>query len=272
MATTFCKSQAKVALQDQGKQNIINKQDSGVQKNVPSANGSRTVPKDGYVFTIGSTAHFQALFTDTDQPVQVDVGTKPKALIYINGINEFTIDGELTQGQLYEYSFLWDIPQGTDPRSRYMVEYRAFFGGIEYVWGQEFFRLTLSPQNIKLKQPAYATVDEMRLDKPNIDSYLPPQLKNDREARDKILHQYLVSSSKELNGQLNLRDFHSVFNDNFNLYVRYHAIWSLLGGVMGEDGNAVSEKSLNFWEKRWRHVLKQIKMHSQLSNIPTGRA
>ena len=272
MATTFCKSQAKVALQDQGKQNIINKDDSGSGRNTPSSTGSRIVPKDSYSFVVGSTAEFQAMFTDTDKPIQVDTGTTPKAHIYIDGKLEYSIDGSLTQGQLYEYSFFWEIPTNVNIRGRFMVEYRGTLGGTEYVWGQEFFRVALSPQNIKLKQPAYATVDQLRLTKPNIDSYLPIDLKTDKHARDSILQEFLSVSSKELNGQLNLRDFHSVYNDNFNLYVRYHAVWSIIGSQMGEDGSAVSEKSLNFWEKKWKHVLKQIKMHSQLSNIPTGRA
>jgi hypothetical protein len=272
MATTFCKSQAKVALQDQGNQNILNKKAGKSGKNTPSSTGSRVIPKDGYKFVIGSTAEFQAIFTDTDKPIQVDTGTAPQAHVYIDGRLSYTIDGDLTAGQLYEYSFFWEIPQGMHPRAVFMVEYRGTLGGTEYVWGQEFFQLNVSPQNIKLKQPAYATVDQLRLTKPNIDSYLPIELKNDKSARDYILQEHLATSSMELNGQLNLRDFHSVFNDNFNLYVRYHAVWSIIGSQMGEDGSAVGEKTLNFWEKKWKAVLKQIKMHSQLSNIPTGRA
>lgn len=272
MATTFCKSQAKVALQDQGKQNIINKKSSNSGRTSPSTTGSRITPKDSYVFIAGAMAEFQAMFTDTDKPIQVDSNTVPSAHIYRNGILFESVNGQLTDGQVYEYSFFWDIPSDLDTRAQFMVEYRGLLGGVDYVWGQEFFVVNRSPQNIKLKQPAYATVEQIRLIKPNIDSYLPIDLKNDKAGRDALLHNYLVESSKELNGQLNLRDFHSSYNDNFNLYVKYHAVWSILGSQMGEDGSAVSEKSLNFWEKRWGKVLKQIKMHSQLSNIPAGRA
>lgn len=271
MATTFCKSDAKLAVQDQGAQNIVNKK-QGTGNIPPSAIGSRIVPKDGYSFVSGTTAQFQATFTDTDKPIQVDTGFKPRAIIRAGGQVVADIQGDLTQGQLYEYSFFWEIPMDANPRAIYTVEYRGQVGGLEYVWGSEYFKVSTAPQNIKLKQPAYATVDEIRLDKPNIDSYLPIAYKEDKIKRDYILHQQLVTSSKELNGQLNLRDFHSIYNDNFNLYVRYHAIWSIIGSQMGEDGSAVSERSLNFWQKKWEAVLKQIKMHSQLSNIPTGRA
>ena len=41
--------------------------------------------------------------------------------------------------------------------------------------------------------------------------------------------------------------------------------------AMGEDGNAVSEKSLAVQESKWKNILKQIKMQSQLSSIPFGR-
>lgn len=271
MATTFCKSDAKLAVQDQGGQNIVNKKGSG--DNIPpSAVGSRIVPKDGYSFIAGSTAEFQASFTDTDKPVQIDSGFKPRAIVRAGSQIVADIQGDLSQGQLYQYSFFWEIPMDANPRASYTVEYRGQLGGLEYVWGSEFFKLAIAPQNIKLKQPAYATVDELRLDKPNIDSYMPIEYIGDKNKRDYILHQQLVTSSKELNGQLNLRDFHSIYNDNFNLYVRYHSIWSIIGSQMGEDGSTVSERSLTFWEKKWRAVLKQIKMHSQLSNIPTGRA
>jgi hypothetical protein len=271
MATTFCKSDAKIAVQDQGNQNIINKKD-GNGAIPPSAIGNRIVPKDGYSFIAGSTAHFQATFTDTDKPIQIDTGFKPRAVIRAGGMIVEEVEGDLSEGQLYEYSFFWQIPMDINPRASYTVEYRGQLGGLEYVWGSEYFKVAIAPQNIKLKQPAYATVAELRLDKPNIDSYLPIEYTGDKLKRDYILHQQLVTSSKELNGQLNLRDFHSTYNDNFNLYVRYHSIWSIIGSQMGEDGSTVSERTLNFWEKKWKAVLKQIKMHSQLSNIPTGRA
>jgi hypothetical protein len=272
MATTFCKSQAKVALQDQGSQNIINSTGTQSGLNTPSANGSRIVPKDAYKFVAGSTAVFHAIFTDTDKPVQVDTGTKPTAVIYQNGVAIEAIEGELAQGQLYEYEFKWNIPQGINIRTQFIVVYRGELGGVEYVWGQEYFVVTIAPQNIKLKQPGYATVDEVRQTYFGIDTFFPDSLKQDKQARDALIQQQIVTSSKELNGQLNLRDFHSVYNDNFNLYVRYHTVWSIMMSGMGADSSTASSALLDRYEKRWRDVLKQIKMHSQLSNIPTGRA
>jgi hypothetical protein len=239
----------------------------------PSANGTRIEPKDSYIFIIGSTAIFKATFTDTDKPTQVDTGTTPKATIYQSGIYIATISGSLVLGQNYEYQFNWDIPMDSSVNgTTYSVTYTGFLGGAEYNWGYEFFRIQVGPSNIKLKVQAYATVDELRQDKFNIDSYLPESLSKDKEARDHLLQQQLVSASKWLNGQLNLRDFHSSYNDNFNQFVRYYAIWSILGQSLGEEGSAVSDRSLRFWEDKWKAVMKQIKMHSQLSNIPVGRA
>lgn len=270
MATTFCKSQATIAAQDAGSQNIVNKK-SPSSASLNSSIGSRTIPKDRYKFTAGSTAIFQATFTDTDKPIRVDTGTHARAVIYQNDVVLTEITGELTVGQNYEYQFDWNIPQDISLNRIYSIEYRGILSGIEYVWGREYFSVNNSPQNIKLKQPAYATVDEVRKLKQNIDAYLSPVIKDDKAARDSIIHEFLVDSSKELNGQLNLRDFHTVYNDNFNLYTKYHAIWSIIGSQMGENSATVSDRSLGFWEKKWKHTLKQIKMHSQLSAIPAGR-
>lgn len=258
---------------------VVNQQGSNIVNQTsnpripPSANGTRIEPKDSYIFIIGSTAIFKVTFTDSDKPVQVDTGTKPMATIYQDGQYVASVDGDLVPGQNYEYQFAWPVP--SDIRlagATFSVTYTGYLGGRAYNWGYEFFRLQTEPSNIKLKVQAYATVDELRQDKFNIDSYLPENLSKDKEARDHLLHQQLVSASKWLNGQLNLRDFHRAYNDNFNQFVRYYAIWSILGQSLGEEGSAVSDRSLRFWEDKWKAVLKQIKMHSQLSNIPTGRA
>jgi len=271
MATTFSKQNAKVAKQDIGKQQLVSSTSSSSGASSLKNNGTRVTPKNAYRFVAGSTATFQAIFTDNDKPVKVDTGTTPTAQIYQNGNPIAIVDGQLTPGQTYEYSFDWEIPQDVDVLGRFWVVYQGFFGGLDLIWGDEEFEINRTPSNIKFKTPAYATVDELRRTHPYIDSYLPPDLSKDREARDSLLHSFLSDSSKELNGQLHLRDFHSVYNDNFNLYTRYHAVWSILITAPSQDGSAVSEKVLGMWEKKWRHVLKQIKMHSQLSSIPAGR-
>lgn len=271
MATNLGSFSSKTPVSQQNGSNIVNQTSN--PRIPPSANGTRIEPKDSYIFVRGSTAIFKATFTDTDKPVQVDTGTQPMATIYQNGNVSETVPGTLVEGQLYEYKFEWSIPMDVDLKgSTYSVTYTGFLGGIEYAWGHEFFRINPGPSNVKLKAQAYATVDELRQDKFNIDSYLPESLSKDKAARDHLLHQQLVTATKWLNGQLNLRDFHSSYNDNFNLCVRYYTIWSILGQSLGEEGSAVSDRSLRHWEEKWRHELKQIKMHSQLSNIPTGRA
>ncbi len=272
MATSFGEKKKVVQSTDGSHgNNIIN--NVNTPRNIPSANGSRIEPKDRYIFTRNSTAIFKATFHDTDKPIQIDAGFKPVAIIRRNGYQFVDpIEGDLVAGQLYEYQFTWTIPHNTDIFSTWFIEYRGVFGGTEYVWGGEFFQISNAPQNIKLKEPAYATVDQLRLDKFNIDSFLPKNLAQDKPARDEILHHYLITATKELNGQLNLRDFHSTYNDNFNLYTRQYSIWMILGQAQGEEGSAVSDRALKHWEDRWKHTLKQIKMHSQLSNIPAGRA
>lgn len=272
MATTFGQKTKVVQSTDGSRgNNIIN--NTNTPRNVPSTNGTRIEPKDTYKFVMNSVGVFKAAFYDTDKPIQVDAGTKPAAIIRRNGYQfDDAIEGQLVAGQTYEYQFSWTIPTNADIYSTWYIEYRGVLGGIEYVWGGEFFQVSPSPQNIKLKEPAYATVDQLRLDKFNIDSYLPQTLAQDKQARNEILHHYLVSASENLNGQLNLRDFHSTYNNNFNQYVRQYAIWMILGQAQGEEGSAVSDRSLKHWEDRWKHTLKQIKMHSQLSNIPAGRA
>lgn len=271
MSTTLGSFSSKTPVVQQSSNNIVNQTSN--PRIPPSANGTRIEPKDSYIFVLGSTAIFKATFTDTDKPVQVDTGTTPSAVIHQNGNVLETISGSLVTGQLYEYQFEWSVPSDADLKgTTYSVSYTGTLGGIEYNWGSEFFRLQAAPSNVKLKVQAYATVDELRQDKFNIDSYLPESLSKDKEARDHLLHQQLISASKWLNGQLNLRDFHSSYNDNLNQFTRYYAIWSILGQSLGEEGSAVSDRSLRFWEDKWKAVLKQIKMHSQLSNIPTGRA
>jgi len=270
VATTFCDKKPVVTQGSEDGQDILYQTDQTQYQ--PSKVGSRTVQKDAYRFVVGSQAHLQAMFQDGDKSIQVDVGTKPTAEIFANGVFVDSIEGELSSGQVYEYSFYWNVPADADISARYNVKYTGQYGGTLFVWGTEFFVVAGAPTNIKLKVPAYATVDEVRKDKANIDSYLPPDLRENKAARDELIHHHLVTATKELNGQLNLRDFHYEYNDNFNLYTRYYAIWSILGSMAGEEGQATSERTLDRWEKRWRHVLKQIKMHSQLSNIPTGRS
>jgi len=271
MATTFGGKTKVIATSDgSGGHNIV--ANVSTPRNAPSASGSRVEPKDSYKFVIGNTAVFKMTFFDTDSPIKADTGTKPVAEISQNGNIICNIEGILGVNQSHEYVFEWLVPTYIAPSGVYTVAYKIRYGGSIFVAGSEFFKLKTHATNIKIKPQAYATVDELRQDKFNIDAYLPPDLKQDKIARDSLLQQQLVTSSKWLNGQLNLRDFHSVYNDNFNLFTRYYTVWSILGQSLGESGSAISDKTLKFWETKWKEVLKQIKMHSQLSNIPVGRA
>ena len=99
MATTF-DVKTPVVIQTDGSsgQNIISNEQT--PQNAPSANGARKEPKDSYLFVIGSSAEFRAIFTNTDKPINVDTGTVPTAVI-IHNCEELTeINGQLAQGQL----------------------------------------------------------------------------------------------------------------------------------------------------------------------------
>jgi hypothetical protein len=271
MATTFGQKTPVVGnTQGSAGQSIVNNIQTP-QANL-SNNGTRIEPKDSYSFVLGSVATFKAIFNDNDKPILVRAGTQPYITIKQNGqIITDNIYGNLVTGQAFEYEFQWEVPNNIDPSSVFYVEYYGYLNTVLYNFGNEYFRISPSPSNIKLKEPAYATVDQVRKDKFNIDTYLPIDVRNDQIAKDALIHHHLVTASDYLNGQLNLRDFHSVYNKNFNLFTRYYAIWSIMSQAMGEDGNAVSEKSLSAQESKWKAVLKQIKMHSQLSSIPYGR-
>jgi len=268
MATTFG-IKTSIANDNQSSQDITS--NNQTPQNSPTSSGSRTILKDSYQFVIGTVAEFKATFHNNDKPTRVDSGTSPLIEVLCNGTKIGEAYGQLVDAQKYEYVFFWNIDTSLSPINTYAVKYVGQLNGGTYVFGHEYFTIRSTPSNIKLKEPAYATVQEVRLDKFNIDMYLPDYVRSDTIAKEQLIHHHLVTASEELNGQLSLRDFHTVYNKNFNLFTRYYAIWSILGQSMGEDGNAISEKTLAHWEKRWQHVLKQIKMHSQFSSIPMGR-
>jgi hypothetical protein len=255
--------------QGAGGQTITNNQQSAQLS--PFSSGTRKEPKDTYIFVLGTTAEFKILLLNTDKPTRVDTGTKPTAIVKANGAVVSVVEGNLVQNQIYEYHFLWEIPSTLNPLLTYTIEYTGYVGGAYIVFGHEYFRIQNQMTNVKLKEPAYATVQEIRLDKFNIDAYLPQDIRNDVAAKDALIHHHLVTATKYLQGQLHLRDFHSAYNDNFNLFTRAYTIWLIMGQAMGEDGSAISEKALAIHERKWTAILKQIKMHSQLSAIPVGR-
>lgn len=237
-----------------------------------SSNGIRIEPKDSYNFLSGNIATFRVIFNNNDSPVTVKSGTQPYIIIKQNGAQlSDPIYGNLTQGQAYEYQFDWLVDPLFTTAATYYVEYYGYLGTVLYVFGGEFFKISSSPSNIKIKESAYATVDQVRKDKFNIDTYLPMDIRQDVIAKDALIHHHLVTASDWLNGQLNLRDFHTVYNKNFNLFVRAYAIWSIMAQAMGEDGNSISEKSLMVQEGKHKAIMKQIKLHSQMSSIPFGR-
>lgn len=241
--------------------------------------GTRIEPTDGYTFVKGTTAIFKAVFMNEGRATKVDTGTDPSARIlqpkFLNGgqpspIVIATLIGSLVSGQEYEYQFSWDIPSDTVPLDEYVIAYDGTLGSIDLNFGDEFFTVLGSPGQISLDLPSYATVNDVRMKKFNIDDYLPPSTRDDVTGRDRIIRYHLRDATIKLREELNL--FKARGNsENFRLFCSYYAIWSILLAARGEDGSGVSDQNLIFWRKEWSRILAQEKRESVFQSIPCGR-
>jgi hypothetical protein len=242
--------------------------------------GTRTEPKDTYVFVKGTTAVFKTIFTSDSIPINVDGNTVPKADIFqpkfLSGSGSpipqiiTTLDGSLVPGQQYEYQFTWDIPQNQHPLDEYIISYKAYYGGLLLNFGDEFFTISWSSGQVGIKSPSYATVSDVRSKKFNIDDYLPVVLKNDLNARNNIIESHLRDAAARLREELNINKQRGN-TENYRLFCIYYTIWSILLASRGEDGNAISDQNLMFWRTEWERILGQLKRQSVLQGIPMGR-
>lgn len=247
---------------------------------ISSVAGTRAEPKDSYTFVRGTTATFKIIFTNEGVPTTVDANTVPKALVFkpaflTSGqvvVPEIvaTLDGALTPGQEFEYSFPWIVPGDIIPNDEYIVSYQATIAGQQYNFGDEYFTIRAMAGQISTKQPAYATVDDVRKKKFNIDDYLPKTLAKDIDARNNLISDHLQDATTRLREELNIHKARSM-SENYRLFCVYYTVWSILLASRGEDGSSVSSENINFWRAEWERILAQEKRESVFQGIPVGR-
>lgn len=247
---------------------------------ISSVAGTRTEPKDAYTFVRGTTATMKITFTNEGVPTTVDAATTPMALIFkpswlTDGQNVVpqivaTLTGTLTPGQEFEYKFDWIIPGDIVPSDEYIVSYQAIIGGQQYNFGDEFITIAGMAGSIGTKQAAYATVDDVRKKKFNIDDYLPKVLAKDIDARNNIIGDHLQDATTRLREELNLHKARAM-SENYRLFCIYYTVWSIMLASRGEDGSSVSSENLNFWRAEWERILAQEKREGVFQGIPVGR-
>lgn len=246
----------------------------------PSA-GTRTEPTDGYIFSRGSTVTLKATFQSDSQPTQVDTGTVPKlriiqpAFLENGGVSTVSnivaeIDGSLVTGQNFEYEFSWAIPANIVPSDQYAAVYMATIGGLFLEYGSELITIIAGAGTVNIAGRYYATVDDVRNKKFNIDSYLPNVVANDLTARNNLILSHIKDGTEKLQEELNLHKSRS-FSVNYRLFTVYYAIWSIMLAARGEDGSSVSDTNLSYWKNEWMHLLAQMKRESQFQGLPLGR-
>lgn len=243
--------------------------------------GTRTEPLDSYIFTRGTTAVFKSTFTSNDAPVTADVGTSPVARIlapvFISASTQgtpqilATLTGSLVAGQQYEYEFSWDIPASSTPLDEYIITYDMTIGGMSLNFGDEFFTITATPQQIGLRNRFYATVDDVRKTKFNIDDYLPKAFAKDVQKRNDLIEYHLKNGTQKLREELNLHKSRSM-SENYRLFTVYYTIYMILLSSRGEDGSSVSDQNLIFWRREYEKILEQEKRESVMQGVPMGRA
>jgi hypothetical protein len=247
---------------------------------ISSVAGTRTEPKDGYIFVRGTTATFKIIFTSDGRPTTVDTATVPIAHIFNpvflnqggSPVPEVvvTMEGSLTPGQEFEYSFTWDIPLNQTPTPEYMVSYQAEVGGQMMNFGDEYVEVAAENGMINLRYPSYATVDDVRKKKFNIDDYLPDMFKKDLDTRNNLIAEHLTDAASRLREELSLFKARGM-SENYRLFCIYYTVWSILLASRGEDGSSVSSENLNFWRAEWERILAQEKREGVMQGIPMGR-
>lgn len=246
---------------------------------ISSVAGTRTEPKDGYTFVRGTTASFKTIFTNNGVPTTIDPGTARALILQPRFLDNgqtpaptviATLVGDFTPGQEFEYKFEWTIPGNLTPLDNYIISYKAQINGQEFDMGDEFFTVTPYAGSIGMKTPAYATVDDIRKYKFNIDSFLPEAFRKDLDSRNQLLEEHLQNATTRLREELNLHKSRGM-SENYRLFAIYYSIWSIMLASRGEDGSSVSQYNLDTWRAEWERILAQEKREGVFQGVPVGR-
>lgn len=247
---------------------------------ISSIAGTRTEPMDGYRFIRGTTVKFKATFTQNGEPTTVDTMTSPVAQVlepmFLNKsgaatpLTLFTLTGTLVPGQEFEYEFSFDVPANMVPCDEYVVAYSGTVGGVNYQFGDEYFSIYVGAGQIGMRNFSYATTSDIRMQKFNIDDYLPETTRKDLTVRNNIIEFHLRNATTKLREELNLHRSRSN-TENYRLFCIYYTIWSILLASRGEDGSSVSDQNINFWRGEWARILDQEKRRSVIQGVPLGR-
>src|SRR3990167_1784573 len=242
--------------------------------------GTRIEPTDGYKFIKGTTAVFKVTYQNNGNPTKLDTGTDPIAKIFKPVfLNEsgspvpeviITLTGSPVSGQEFEYEFTWDVPSNQTPLDDYIITYEGWLGGIYNNFGDEYFSIFAGPGQLSIRTPAFATVDDVRMKKFNIDDYLPVSIKNDLTSRNRVIENHLRDASNRLREELNLSKSRSN-SENYRLFCIYYSIFTLMLASRGEDGSSISDSNLNFWRSECERILSQEKREGVLQGVPIGR-
>jgi hypothetical protein len=253
---------------------------------VSPTSGTRTEPTDSLIFTRGTIATFKTTFTNNGIPTVVDTGTEPLMRIrqprFIqnigtpftasNGDNNviFQTTGALVANQQFEYEFQWNIPSNIVPSDEYAAVYVARIGGILLEYGSELFTIASGPGVVNTKPHFYATVDDIRAHKFNIDDYLPKAIAKDLNARNQLIQTHIRFATEKLQEELNLTQSRSN-SYAYRIFTVMYSIYSILLASRGEDGSSVSDQNLNFYRSEWKAILEQEKREGVLQGLPLGR-
>lgn len=247
---------------------------------ISSVAGTRTEPKDAYVFVRGTTAKFKIIFMNDGRRTDVDTNTIPEAKIlqpaFLNEGNTpvpnvvASLVGTKVPGQDFEYEFSWDIPAGQVPLDNYIITYQGILGGQSFNFGDEFFTIARHAGMIGTMTNMYATVDDVRKKKFNIDTYLPEVFRNDLDSRNQLIEEHLADASERLREELNLSQARGNTANN-RLFCVYYTVWTILLAARGEDGSAVSDQNLLFWRNEWERILAVEKRRGVMQGVPMGR-
>lgn len=247
---------------------------------ISSVAGTRTEPKDSYTFVRGTTVKFKTTFINNGRPTQMDTATTPVLKIlqptFLNTGNTplpeviASINGTLVTGQDFEYEFTWDVPVNFVPLDNYIASYQGILGSQSFTFGDEFFTIIPSAGMIGTLDSMYATVDDVRKKKFNIDTYLPEAYRKDTVTRNLLIEDHIRDASFRLREELNLNQVRGNTANN-RLFCVYYTIYTILLASKGEDGSSVSDQNILFWRNEYERILAVEKRRGQLQGIAMGR-